>query len=290
MQNEDIGELDHIAQAIAHVQNTATANRDALLSLLLSIGVEDGRKFLYDDREQKYQEIDRFVKFEGQVSTVESFAELVVEYAKRFEAKAANKLSHDFAKATGNNQTVTFTGKGATYSPDDEDRRHLFTYQRAISQQWQALVAVLGKPLTHKELIRALQTLSPSITDYALVIASFRKLTVSKDVKLVSEPVLNDTGDSNNGYSVQLSVKGGTSETTLPSWITARVNYTRGSAAAYDVPIEVDLADRDGVPVITLYSPTLAAIADQAVMDEMKTFSESMEASGLKDLLVVVNF
>jgi hypothetical protein len=269
----DTSELDNIAQAIAHIQETSTSeNRDALLTLA------DGRVFLYNDNEQEYAEIDRFVKKEGSVSTVESFAELVVEYAKRE------------GKPTGEDQTVTFTTAGATYSPDDDDRRHLFTYRRVLSQQWQALRAVLGKPLTHKELIRTLQSLSPSIADYTLVLTAFRRLTISKDVKLVSEPVLNESGDSNNGYNVQLSVKGGTSETTLPSALTARVQYARGGEATYEVPIEVDLSDRDGVPVISLFAPLIDAIADKAVLDEMKFFDEQMAATGLKDLLIVINF
>jgi len=273
MQQIDPENLGIIAEAIHHVQATSTAEaRDSLITLA------DGRQFLYDDSEQKYGEIERFVKLEGSVSTVESFAELVAEYAKRLGVP------------TGKQQTVTFTSAGATYSPDDEDRRHLFKYGRVLSQQWEALKAVLGKPLSHKELIRALQTLSPSIVDYALVMASFRRLIVSKDVRLASEPILNAEGDSQNGYNVQLSIKGGTSETTLPSAIEVKVQYARASEATYTVPVEVDLSDREGVPVITLFAPTLPAIADQAVLDEMKYFDETMDASGLKELLTVVNF
>jgi hypothetical protein len=276
--------LNGIAQAIAHVQESSTSeNRDALLTLA------DGRTFIYSDNDQEYGEIERFVKFEGSVSTIESFAELVVEYAKRFESKKA--VGAPVTKGpTGKNQTVTFTSNGATYSPDDEDRRHQFTYRRVLSQQWVALTAILGKPLSHKELIRALQTLKPSITNYDVIISAFRRLTVSKDVKLVSEPVLNESGDSANGYNVQLSVKGGTSETTLPSELDAYLPFARGSQASYIVPIDVDLSERDGVPIITLYAQTLPAIADQAVLDEMKFFDEQMEATGLKDLLTVVNF
>ena len=266
-------ELTDQAQAIALLQKTSTAaERDALLTLA------DGRVFLYSDDDQKYHEIPRFVKLEGKVSTVESFAELVAEYAKRQ------------GKATGEKQTVTFTSTGATYSPDDDDRRHLFTYNRVLSQQWQALRGILNQPLSHKALIRALQSLSPSIINYPLVMASFRRLTVSKDVRMVSEPILNESGDSNNGYNVALSLKGGTSETTLPSAIDVKVNYARGSEATYVIPVEVDLTEREGVPVITLFAPLIDAIADQAVLDEMKFFDEQMETVDLSDLLTVVNF
>lgn len=274
MNNLENTELESIAQAIALVQNTSTAaTRNAFVTLA------DGRVFRYNDHTQVYEEIDRFVKFEGSVSTVESFAELVVEYAKRFD--------HE----TGENQTVTFTSTGATYSPDDEDRRHLFTYKRVLSQQWHALrVALQAGGMSHKALIRTLQSLSPSIVDYALVKNAFSRLAVSKDVRLVSEPTLNEGGDSNNGYNVQLSVKGGTSETTLPSQLEVKLPYARGSAAEYVVPVEVDLTEKDGVPVITLFAPLLDAIADQAVMDEMKLFDEQMDASGLTDLLTVISF
>lgn len=270
---ENFEDMGGAAQAVALIQETSSySKRDALLTL------DDGRRFLYNDKEKTYEPIERFVKLAGEVSTVESFAELVVEYAKRS------------TRAAGEKQTVTFTSAGATYSPDDDDRRHLFTYKRVLSQQWLALKAVLGKPMSHKDLIRALQTLSPSIVDYPLVMASFRRLVVSKDVKLVSEPTLNETGDSANGYNVHLSLKGGTTETTLPSSITLRLQYARGGDATYDVPVEVDLTAKDDVPVVTLFAPLIDAIADQAVMDEMKAFDEAMDRTGLKELLVVVNF
>lgn len=269
----EITELQDRAQMIAHIQETSTAaQRDTLLTL------DDGRKYLYNDNLQHYEEINRFVKLDGAVSTVESFAQLVAEYA------------HRVGRADGSLQTVTFTSAGATYSPDDDDRRHLFTYKRVLSQQWLALRGFVGKPMAHKELIRGLQALSPSIVDYPIVLASFRRLTVSKDVRLVSEPVLNESGDSNNGYNVQLSVKGGTSETTLPSAIDVKLPYARGSSAQYVVPVEVDLTDKDGVPIITLFAPLLDAIADQAVMDEMRLFDAQMGTSGLDKLLIVVNF
>jgi hypothetical protein len=277
-----------LTDAIKHIQDTSAAKTRQPF-----VTVPDGRVFQYSDHDQFYDEIDRFVRFEGSVSTVESFAELVVEYARRFEQK---KFATGEAglKPTGTNQTVTFTSAGATYSPDDEDRRHLFTYHRVLSQQWNALVAALGKPLSHKGLIRTLQTLSPSIVNYPQVFAAFQRLAISKDVRLTSEPVLGLNGASDNSYHVSLSIKGSNvGETTLPSQIEAEVNYARGGSAAYIVPIEVDLAEDEkdeGVPVITLFAPTLAAIADQAVMDEMKLFEESMTASGLTELLTVVNF
>lgn len=273
MQTDNIQDFENLAQAIALVQNTSTAaKRETFVTLV------DGRTFLYDDSEQKYEEIERFVKLEGSVSTVESFAELVVEYAKRKGRKA------------GDNQTVTFTSIGATYSPDDVDRRHLFNYKRVLSQQWNALKAVLGKPLSHKDLIRALQGLSPSIVNYPLVMTAFRKLVVSKDIRLASEPILNEIGDSDNEYKVHLSIKGGSAETTIPAALDVKVQYARGGEAMYVVPVEVDLTERDGIPVITLFAPLIDAVADQAVLDEMKFFDEQMEATGLKDLLIVVNF
>jgi len=274
--------MQDLTEAIQHIQETATAHeREAILNL------EDGRKFIYDDAEQRYEAIERFVKFEGSVSTVESFGELVVEYAQRFEQKAAGDPD---VKPTGRNQTVTFTSDGAWYSPDDDDRRHKFTYKRVPSQQWNALKAALNRPMSHKDLIRTLQTLSPSIENYALVITAFRRLIVSKDVKLASEPILNAEGQSGNAYSILLSVKGGTTETTLPSTLDVKLQFARGSEATYIVPVEVDLTEKDDIPVITLFAPTLDAIADKAVLDEMRFFDERMDRSGLTDLLMVVNF
>lgn len=263
-----------LTAAIERIQDTATA---ATRSSLIEVGDGSGRRFLYDDAEQKYVELDRFVKQEGSVSTVESFAELVMEYAKRHESE------------TGKNMTVTFTSAGANFSPDDSDRRHLFTYRRVLSQQWEALKQVLGKPMSHKALIRTLQALSPSIVSYQIIFAAFQRLAISKDVKLVSEPVLNTDGKSGNSYAVNLSIKGAVAgETTLPAALNVRVQYARGSSAQYDVPVEVDLSENDGTPVITLFAPTLDAVADQAVLDELQYFEE--QTSKLSDLLNVVNF
>jgi hypothetical protein len=262
-----------LTAAIEHLQETATAGRDAIIE----VGDGSGRRFIYDDAEKKYIELDRFVKQDGYVSTVESFAELVMEHAKRNE------------RATGKNMTVTFTSSGATFSPDDNDRRDIFTYRRVLSQQWEALKQILGKPMSHKALIRTLQALSPSIVNYQIIFASFQRLAISKDVKLVSEPILNADGHSGNSYAVNLSIKGAVAgETTLPANIEMRLQYARGSSAKYDVPVEVDLTENDGTPVITLFAPTLDAVADQAVLDEMEYFEE--QTSTLTDLLNVVNF
>mgnify|MGYP001576363221 FL=1 len=267
--------MDLTREAIEHLQETAIAKRAAVIEA----GDGSGRRYLYNDESKGYEEIDRFVKYEGSVSTVESLAELVAEYAKRFE------------RPSGKNMTVTFTSAGATFSPDDADRRHAFTYRRVLSQQWTALRAALEEPMSHKGLIRTMQSLSPSILDYPVVFAAFQRLAISKDVKLVSEPILGAEGKSDNTYRVNLAIKGAIAgETTLPSLIDVKVQYARGGEAAYVIPVTVDLAEDDGTPVITLFAPTIGTVADQAVLDELTYFDRAMERSGLTDLLCVVNF
>jgi hypothetical protein len=264
-----------LKDAIEHVQETSVYGLDPIVDA----GDGSGRKFLFDFNTSEYKPIERFVKHEGAVSTVESLAELVAEYARRFE------------RTTGKNMTVTFTSSGASFSPDDFDRRHVVTYRRVLSQQWEALKSSLGKAMSHKALIRTLQALSPSIENYPLVFAAFQRLAISKDVKLTSEPVLGANGQSDNTYHVSLSIKGAVAgDTTLPSQITLKLQYARGSSATYEIPVEVDLSENDGTPVITLFAPTLDAVADRAVLDEMSYFDTQMEVSGLPDLLCVVNF
>lgn len=263
------------AQAIAHIQETSQYGLDPIIEA----GDGSGRRFLFDYAAKKYEPIERFVKQEGQVSTVESLAELVAEYA------------HRTGRKTGDRMTVTFTGNGAWFSLDDDDRRHGFAYRRVLSQQWQVLVGILGKPMSHKGLIRSLQALSPSIVDFAVTFAAFQRLAISKDVKLTSEPILGANGKSDNSYHVSLSIKGAVAgDTSLPSQIAVKLQYARGGSATYEIPIEVDLSENDGTPVITLHAPTIEAVADQAVLDELGLFDQQMEASGLTNLLCVVNF
>lgn len=265
--------MDLTKESIELIQDTSTAAKRATL-----IKDSSGVEHLYDDSEQKYFPLARFVKQEGAVSTVESLVDLVEEFAKRTGRK------------TGKTMTVTFTSKGATFSPDDDDRRHSFTYGRVLSQQWVAFRDVISKQMTHKGLIRTLQALSPSIIDYPRIFALFQRLAISKDVKLVSEPVLN-SGSSENSYRVNLSIKGAhAGETDVPSQIEVRIQYARGSSAFYTIPVEVDLADNDGTPVITLFAPTIDAVADQAVLDELTFFKSQADLRGLTELLTVVNF
>lgn len=271
----DPADLGNLAQAIGHVQETSIFGREPIIDL----GDGSGRKFLFNYKTARYEPVDRFVKQEGSVSTVESLAELVAEYAKREDRK------------TGQDMTVTFSSNGATFSLDDRDRRHSFIYRRVLSQQWETLRQILGKPMSHKALIRALQSLSPSIVNYPQVFAAFQRIAISKDVKLTSEPTLGAKGQSDNSYHVSLSIKGAVAgDTTLPSQIEVTLQYARGGSQFYTIPIEVDLAENDGTPVITLFAPTIEAVADQAVLDEMALFDEQMDANGLTEILTVVNF
>jgi hypothetical protein len=188
--------------------------------------------------------------------------------------------------------------KGASFSPDDRVRIDHFSYERALSPQWEALVAVLGKPLEHKQFVQALQLLRPSITDYPDIIRQFKKVSFTDRTNIVSEPTLT-LGQNENLYKVDVNVSGGGAtdsgqrSTSLPSEFEIVLQYARGSSMKYRMVVELDLTtiskgDRKELR-FTLVAPDLPNVVEQAIEDEVIYFRQRT-AGELPRLLTLVDY
>jgi hypothetical protein len=222
------------------------------------------------------------------VSNVESFVALVREETLRrvvppltAAAVSAREASVEVEpRHNGEFMTVIFSERGARFSPDDRVRLDSFTYTRTLSPQWIALTEGLNKPLEHKDLIRLLQRLRPSILGYEELMRHFRKIHFSDRTNIASEPLLQ-AGQNANEFKVELEIKGGvngptTQATALPSSFDLHLQYARGSNQAYITTIEVDLStkmagDRRELR-FTLIAPDLPNVIEQAIDAEVAFF------------------
>jgi hypothetical protein len=269
------------------------------------IVVGDGHKkryFLYDDDAAKYVEVvgvERAVLQTGDVSNVESFLALVREETVRRATDVADDGSLSPAtdrkkgatslatkRHDGSFMTVVFGAKGATFSPDDRIRLDAFTYTRVHSPQWSALIASLNKPYEHKEFIRALQRLRPSIVNYEELMRQLRKISFSDKTNIASEPLLQN-GQSQNEYRVDIEVRGGvtagntSTSTALPSSFDVSLQYARGGEHRYTTTVEIDLstlmkAERKELR-FTLIAPDLPNVEESAIDDEVAFFRSKVE-------------
>lgn len=266
-----------IEEAITRVEKLTT---EKLRKPVLDLQDGSNRLYLYNDKAQKYEEVDRWAPSGYGVSNVESFATLVKEAARRKE------------NPTGNLMTVIFSATGATFAADDRDRRDLFAYDRTNSPQWKALLEILNKPMDHPTFVRALQRLRPSIKDYDRIIRHYRKVSFGETLGIVSEPILTD-GKSQNAYQVAIEARGGAENTTtLPSEFVVELQFTRGSSSRYLMTIELDLStipkgDRKELR-FTLIAPEVSVVVEQAIEDEVAWFRG--EAKDLSELLILVDY
>lgn len=280
-----------IAEAIEAIRDMSPAQngRDSLITIKDPNG--HLRHWLYNEGDAKYEPIASVdvVIQTADVSNVESFAALVREETLRRavpltgtdpqpessraarESEVAEELRHN-----GEFMTVTFSERGARFSPDDRVRLDSFTYTRTLSPQWIALTEGLNKPLEHKDLIRLLQRLRPSINGYEELMRHFRKIHFSDKTNIASEPLLT-AGANANEFKVELEIKGGVNgPTTQATALPICLQYARGGNQAYTTTIEVDLSTKMAGERrelrFTLIAPDLPNVVEQAIDNEVAFF------------------
>jgi hypothetical protein len=249
-------------------------------SALLQHGDET---FLYDDGKSAYARLQRIVKQNGHVSNIESFTALVLE-----EFTRRGSVDGEFG-------TVTFSTKGATFSPDDRERRDAFLYTRTLSEQWKALASFGVTMAPHAVFVRTLQLLRPSIgEEYARIIRDFRKVQFDARTKVISAPVLTD-GKAGSELSIDLELSAGRYQTTaLPSELVLTMPYAQGSTKTYGFTVEVDASLREEGEkktfLLGLIFPDRQNVEDQAIADEVQAFRGACEEGGLSRLLILEDY
>jgi len=261
-----------IKEVLEYVVNQGTKGRPAILK------AEDGsgRLFKYDDAAQIYVELERYVNRSRSVSNIESFAQMVLEEARR---AGADETSGHIDRGAGDRMTVIFGKDGAVFHLDDRDGRTAFHYQREISWQWQALQEA-AKPREHLDFIRLLQKLRPSIVEYRRVLLEFRKVSFSQSVRVDSAPTL-ENGKAGLVHELEVHAKGnsGPTKVNLPSSIHLVLPFAQGSEKQFKTEAEVaiELAGGNGDQKRIVFSLTFAdsfSLKEEAIAHEVAWFRE----------------
>lgn len=246
-------------------------------------------EYLYSDKDSQYHPLVPAMK--RGLSTVESLATAVLEEARRVESPQ------------GDFMTVIFTEKGGMFYPNDKARVDEWSFDRTHSQQWQHLMAWINRPLKHKDFIRVLQGLRPSIknhldtpddasglTAYAALMRIYRSVSFDSNTKVTSQPMIT-AGKTGGSVNFTMTTKaGGEQEVDLPTEIPLVMPFVKGSETLYQFTVEVDAAlDEDtSQPVFMLVFPDRENIVDQAISDEVAYFKRETEK--LPNLLVLLDY
>lgn len=249
-----------IREAIDRILDIATKTRPPLLEL--SDGSE--RRFLYDDTDEAYKEIPRYVVRRRQVSTLQSFADMV-----NTEIDRNRKVNGAVWP------TVIFTTEGGAFHLDDADGRTTFGFKRVLAPGYLRVLAAIGQPMEHLAFLRLLQGIREFIVDPS-VLAAYRKVVFDNSVRVDSQPLL-EGGRVGNGYHVELTAKAGAVEVNLPDIITLALPYSRGGEP-YTVELAVDISlvtkGEKAIPYFSLAWPEHLSFVERAVNDEIAKFRE----------------
>jgi hypothetical protein len=267
-----------LSQGITTIEEMSRFHRR---SALLPSSDGSGRQWLYNDKEERYEPVDRIVIRKGSVSNVESFILLVKEECRR----RSNK--------TGDMATVVFNGAGATFNPDEKVGLDGFDFERKLSPQFDLLVKSMDKPMIHTQFIRLLQKLKPSIVGYTDLARAFRKVAFDSRTVVSSAPIL-EKGSAGMEISITLEAKGGGpgSQVKLPSEISMKMAFARGSDDEYEFKIDVDAAlTKVGETASIAFTPIFVdvdTVTERAIDDEVKKFKAATR--DLSDLLVLSDY
>jgi len=252
-----------------------------------------------------FQEISRPTLIETPVGKMilrdENYSELVSPYkrvicnidslVKTVVEEASRRTNKD-----GKFMTVIFEPNGASFFPDDVTRRDSWVYARRFTDQFEKFREMIGKKLGHLDLLRAIQRLRPSVIDYKSVIRSFQKINLTKEVKVVSAPMVQDgaTGGSLQ-WAVQATSNGTTEKCAVPSEITFTLPVVQGSNVLYSFTAELEIAfeENNGSAkgYFSLICPDVDAVLNGVYEDEVKQFEKSVtEEAKLSSVLILRNF
>lgn len=247
----------------------------------------NGRKFIYEPKTGRgFQEIPNWAQERpAEVRSVSS--------VKSLAAAALEELSRE-ENQCGEGMTVIFDNKGATLFINDLDteKKHLrWRYNRCSSQQWDWLCAHENRVLEHKDFVRVIQGLKPSIENYQELFRAIRRANITDKVDMTSNPIIED-GQLGSSIAFNLKVENGETKASIPTEIPLSMSYSRCSEAVYDFTVYVDVErikkDQHHTAGFRLNFIERFIIEDQEVQDEITLF-ESMTAERPK-ILKLLNF
>lgn len=240
----------------------------------------EGKDYLYNDHEERYEIVHKSQY--RSISNVESFAQVVLEEARRLENLA------------GDNMTVIFTLEGAKFYSNDKKSgtQDKWDFKRCLAQQWDlACRATDNPPMKHLDLLRYIQKLRPSIGEsYKDLFNDFKSVSFAGKTIATSQPLL-EGGKSNATLSFNLQADSNSGEThvSLPGVIPLTLQYARAGDVFYQTSLEVDGAlDSEDKIKFRLIWPEKEIIIERALKDEVEYFKE--QTKNMSKLLTVLSY
>ncbi len=193
-----------------------------------------------------------------------------------------------FAKATADeilqnhssHKTVIFQNEGAILYTDDSlaDDQNIWRFTRKYTTLWKVITALVGfDNLTHRDLIKKLESVKNYIKDFNELYNQILKLRATKKISFVSNPVFAD-GERSGSYEWEQRVNGkDTAEkASCPSEIFFKGKIVRGSESEYEFSLQITpvIDEERGQLFFSLCMPGFEMVLDQIREDEYADYNK----------------
>lgn len=232
--------------------------------------------YLYNDSQQRY-ELHRAVPADKTVRSVKAFVEIIkAELLRR-------------GNETGQNSTIKINLDGGYFIPDDDFGEEMIKFSRLNSQQWNLVKAGINKVYNHREFLKFLQALAPSIDNFTEIFKSFSLLRLVGKSVLTSNPIITSEGQA-EGYTCTYKLEDGCDgEEHFPTGFCLRVPFAKAGEKFYNIDIELlFFRNEDDELRIEVQCPLFENIEEQAIIDEAQFVKEKTES--YTNLLVLSDF
>lgn len=254
---------------------------------VVTVEAVNGRDvYVYSPKEREYEHMAFIPRDEAiTVSEIDSLVKLV-----KLEGREQGAV-------------VVFDATGATFLPgcesqfrdtegdeDAEDRGRVATKHRFVrrhSPQWSTLAAALkaGTTMTHLQFLRVLQSLRPSIVNYAAIYSAYQRISLEAGAKATSAPIVM-LGDSGATLALTVEVKSGKAEVKLPSEFAVEIPLTRfGAKQSFTVEVDAQVKQENGALLFGLIAPEMALAEEAAIVGEVESFRELVKGNAVTVLV-----
>lgn len=232
--------------------------------------------YLYNDSEEEYQ-LHRSTPDDKTVRSVKAFVEIIKEELLRRENE------------TGQNATVKINLEGGYFIPDDDFGEEMIKFSRLNSQQWNLIKGGINKVYNHREFLKFLQALAPSVDNFTEIFKSFSLLRLVGKSVLTSNPIITSEGQS-EGYTCTYKLEDGCDgEEHFPTGFCLSVPFAKAGEKFYNIDIELlFFRNEDDELRIEVQCPLFENIEEQAIIDEAQFVKEKTESYA--NLLVLSDF
>lgn len=234
------------------------------------------KTFIYNDAQECYH-YETAAPEDKKVRSVKAFAKIISEELRRRENQEGDKA------------TVKINLSGGYFIPDDNFGRTKVIFDRLNSQQWNIIKNGINRIYDHKSFLLFLQSLKPSIDNFAEIFKQFATLRMVGQTTLTSNPIFTEEGQE-SGYRCRYRLEDGCDgEDTFPCGFMVNVPFAKAGDNYYDIFIDLlFFRDEDDELRIEVLCPLFENIEERAILDEAQYIKEQAQAH--EKLLILSDF